>query len=217
MNPDITYMLAMSCVLPAIAGIFRYNKINSKYHPFIYMMILAVFIETTIYLSIKHPEYSAYVQLPVNIYMLLNFSLFLFFVQRNGYLGKRAMQWLLVTAGMVCIFNAVYEQTVFRTFFYLLCFVSAAMLIISIDILSRQTMVIKYRLANNFWFWLSSFSIIYNAFTLLIFGLYFFAIFDTPRAKAIGNIQHWANMICYIFFTVAILKIPDKKMTSPVK
>jgi hypothetical protein len=211
MNADITYMLAMSCVLPALIGIYRYNKIHSRYHPFIQMMILAVLIETIIYFSIKFPQYGGYWQLAVNVYTLLNFALFLYFTQINGYLSKRALQWLLVFACAVCVFNFMYEHTILKTFFYLLCFVSAVMLIISIDILSQQTMAIKYKLVNNCWFWISSFSIIYNAFTLLIFGLYFFAMFTTPKGKAIGDIQHYANLVCYVFFTVAILKIPEKK------
>ena len=85
------------------------------------------------------------------------------------------------------------------------------MLYVSINILSRQTIAIKYKLINNCWFWISSFSIIYNAFTLLIFGLYFFAMFNTPKGKAIGDIQHFANLVCYVFFAVAIIKIPEKK------
>jgi hypothetical protein len=210
MNADITYILAMSCVLPAGIGIYRYKKIHSKYHPFIYMMILAAIIETIIYISIKIPEYGKFWQLAVNIYTLLNFILFLYFVFVNNYLSKKTMQWLIFIACIVCLFNYLYEHTLLKTFFYLLCFVTAAMLILSIDMLSRQTTEIKLKLTNNFWFWFSSSSIIYNAFTLLIFALYFFALFSTPKGKAIGEIQHYANLICYVFFAIAMLKIPEK-------
>lgn len=211
MNTDIKYMLAMGCVLPALAGMYRYNKIDSKYYPFIYMMLLTAVIETIIYLSIKLSALGQFPSLAVNVYMLVNFFLFLYFVYSNGYVSQKAMQALLVVAGVVSIFNYIYLHTFLTAFYYLLCYVSAVMLIISIDILSRQTLVIKYRLVNNFWFWVSSFSIIYNAFTLLIFGLYFFAMSNTSKAKAIGDIQHVANLVCYVFFTVAMLKIPAKK------
>ncbi len=211
MNADITYILAMSCVLPALIGIYRYNKIDRKYHPFIYMMILTAIIETIFYLAEKIPASGRFTSLTVNIYMLINFVLFLYFVYINGYLGKKIFHWLIASAAAVFVINYIYEQSILKTFFYLLCFVSAIMLIISIDILSRQTMAIKYKLINNCWFWISSFSIIYNAFTLLIFGLYYFAMFNTPKGKAIGEIQHFANFICYLFFAVAIIKIPKKK------
>jgi hypothetical protein len=211
MNADITYMLAMSCVLPALVGIYRYNKIDRKYHPFIYMMILTALIETIFYLAEKFPAFGRFPRLAVNVYMLVNFLLFLYFVYINGYLGKKMFPWLIVAASAVFLANFIYEQSILKTFIYLLCFVSALMLIISIDILSRQTMAIKYKLVNNCWFWISSSSIVYNAFTLLIFGLYFFAMRDTPKGKAIGVIQHFANALCYIFFAVAMLKIPEKK------
>jgi hypothetical protein len=211
MNADITYMLAMSCVLPAAVGLYRYNKIDSKYHPFIYMMILTAVIETIFYLAEKFPALGRFPRLVVNLYMITNFVLFLYFVHINGYLSKKIFQWLIASAGTVFLANYIHERSILKTFIYLLCFVSALMLIIAIDILSRQTMAIKYKLVNNFWFWFSSFSIIYNAFTLLIFGLYFFAISDTPKGKAIGVIQHFANALCYISFAVAMLKIPEKK------
>jgi hypothetical protein len=211
MDGAVTYALAMSCLLPAVAGMVRYNKVPRTYHPFIYMMLLTVVVETMVYV-IRKTAYSHYWPLAVNLYTLFNFTLFLYFVSSNGYIRSKSRQRLYITALAVCLFNFIYEgYTVLHNFFYLLCYVSSVMLIISIDILSRQTMAIKYKLVNNFWFWFSSFSIIYNAFTLLIFGLYFFAMFQTPKGKTIGNIHHFANLVCYLFFTLAIFKIPEKR------
>lgn len=211
MTADVSYILAMSCLIPAALGIYRFGKTDSRYHPFFYMMILDVLIETFIYIAGKYPGSGGIIQLSVNKYTFINFILFLYFTNTNGYLKKRWMQVLIALALLVSIVNFLYEHSIFKTFYYLLCFVSASMLIISIDILSRQTMAITYKLVNNCWFWFSSSSIIYNAFTLLIFGLYFFAMSNSPKAKAIGTIQHFANLFCYLLFTVAIWKIPEKK------
>lgn len=202
--------MAMACLLPTVAGIYRYNKIDKKYHPFIFMMMLDVVIELIIFSAVKFPGLAKFSRVLVNLYMHLNFDLFLYFAYINKYLSKKTMQVLIVIALVIGIINYIYYGTLFKPFFYLLCFVSGVMLIISTDILSRQIMVIKYKLINNFWFWVSSFSIVYNAFTLLIFGLYVFAMFNTPNGKAIGSIQHFVNAACYIFFTVAIFRIPEK-------
>lgn len=210
MNTDIKYMLAMSCVLPALIGIFRYNKIHCKYHPFIYMMILTALIETIYYSAYKFPQLGMLPKLAVNTYMLVNFALFLYFVYLNNYISKRLLQWLLAVACLVCIFNYAYLGTFLQAFSYLLCYVSAVMLIISIDILSRQIMATKEKLVNNFWTWVSSFSIIYNAFTLLIYSQLFFAVTNKQYINPIANIHHFANLICYVFFAVAMLKIPKK-------
>ena len=211
MNADITYILAMRCVLPAIAGIYRLNKIDKKFHAFIYMMILVVLLETWIYMGIKYPALGVFSRLPINIYMLLNLALFLFFVYANGYLSKRKVQLLIAAAVAVAVFDYVVYNSVFKLFLYLLCFVSVVMLIISIDILSKQIMEIRYKLANNFWFWFSSASVLYNAFNFLIFGVLVFSLIQTKNGKSVADIQHFTNAFSYLLFTIAIFKIPTKE------
>lgn len=203
-------MLAMSCVLPAVVGIFRLKVIAKKYHAFIYMMILAALIETWIYIGIKFPALGSLSRLPINIYMLLNLGLFLYFVYNNGYLNKRRLQLLLFAAAAVAIFDCINYNSILKLFLYLLCFVSVVMLVICIDILSKQIMEIKYKLANNFWFWFSSASVLYNAFNFLIFGVIVFSLMATKNGQSIAGIQHFTNTFSYLLFTVAILKIPRK-------
>lgn len=153
----------------------------------------------------------------VNIYMLSHFFLFLFFVFRNGYIGSKTRYVFVVAALVVASINAFYSGTLFNPFYYLLCYVSLVMLIVSIDILSKQIFELKTRLVNNFWFWFGSASILYNAFTLMIFALYFFTMRDTPNGKAIGDIQHFANAVYYLLIAFALLKIPVKQLQYPGK
>ena len=211
MNADITYILAMSCVVPTLAGIYRFKKIDKKFHAFIYMMILVALLETWIYLGIKFPALSSLSRLPINVYMLLNLGLFLFFVYSNGWLSKIKMQLLLAAALAVAVFDCIYYNGIFKLFLYLLCFVSVVMLIISIDILTKQIMEIKSKLANNFWFWFSSASVLYNAFNFLIFGVLVFSLYETKNGKSIADIQHFTNALSYLLFTIAIFKIPTKE------
>jgi hypothetical protein len=211
MNADITYILSMSCVIPTIAGFYRFKKIDKKFHAFIYMMMLVVLLETWIYLGKQFPALGSLSRLPINIYMLLNLGLFLFFVYSNAWLSKKKMQLLLVVALAVAIFDCIYYNSVFKLFLYLLCFVSVVMLIISIDILSKQIMEIQYKLANNFWFWFSSASVLYNAFNFLIFGVLVFSLIETKNGKSIADIQHFTNAFSYLLFAIAILKIPAKE------
>jgi len=200
----------MSCVLPAVVGIFRLSAIDKKYHAFIYMMVLVALLETWIYVGFKYPALGKLSRLPINIYMLLNLGLFLFFVYTNGYLNKRKLQLLMLAAVAVAIFDCIYYNSIFNLFLYLLCFVSVVMLVICMDILSKQIMEIRYKLANNFWFWFSSASILYNAFNFLIFGVVVFSLMATKNGQSIADIQHFTNAFSYLVFTVAILKIPKK-------
>ena len=201
----------MSCTIPAAAGIYKSKRIDKKYYPFIFMMMLDMVIETIYYLAIKFPVMGNFPKLAVNIYILLNFALFLYLVHINGYLSKKIILTLMAAALLVAAINYFYFGTIFKSFSILFCFIWSVNLIISIDILSRQIMALKVKLLNNFWFWTSSAYILYNAFNLLVFGQYFFAVSDAGNEKAIGNIQHFANVACYIFFAIAIFRIPEKK------
>jgi hypothetical protein len=214
MNAGLTYILAMSCSIPAAAGIYKYKGIEKKYHPFIFMMMLDMVIETIYYLASRFPELGSFPQLAVNIYILLNFALFLYLVHINGYLSKRFMLLLLIAAFTMTAINYFYSGTVFKPFSILFCFIWSVNLIISIDILSRQIMALNEKLFNNFWFWVSSSYILYNAFNLLVFIPVFFTTIDGPNSKAIGGIQHFVNVACYIFYAIAIFRIPEKKAGS---
>lgn len=210
MNTDVSYLMSMSCVLPAMVGLYKYKRMEKKIHPFIFMMVSAIVVETIYYLAGKYGDLENASRIVVNIYMLLNFGLFLYLVYSNNYLSKKIMQLFFMLALLVALGNLVYNKTINTAFFYLLCFVSAAMLFISIEILSRQVFETKTSLINNFWFWFSSISILYNAFNLLVFGSYIFVMFGTAAGKAIGTIQHFGNTTCYLLFTVAMIKIPRK-------
>ncbi|HMC98828.1 MAG TPA: hypothetical protein VKH37_01700, partial [Ferruginibacter sp.] len=199
MNDNIKFILSLGCTVPALVGIVCYNKIDKKIHPFIWMMLLDVTIETIMFLSGKYTVIANVAGLCLNLYMLIDLWLFLYFIHINNYLSRNIKIIFLSGALIVAGFNYCNEQSFFRTFYYLLCYVSAVMLMNSVNILSRQVLVIKESLLNNFWFWFSSFSILYNAFTLLIFAVYIFAMRDTPEGRAIGDIQHVVNFTCYIF------------------
>ncbi len=213
MNKVIENILSLMCFLPACLGIFKYKRIEKKLHPFIFMMILDFLIEFTFNSVLKFSVTRYFNQLIVNLYMLLNFSIFLYLVFINGFISKKLMLIFISISVPIAVFNAIYNGTILTTFFYLLSFVSTVMLFISIDILSKQILVINKRMTDNCWFWISSFSILYNGFTLLIFGLYFFSLFNTPDGRTTFIIHHFVNATCYVFFAIGIFKIPEKIST----
>jgi hypothetical protein len=210
MNAELTYLMAMSCSLPAGTGIARIKKIEKKYHPFIYMMVLDTILETFYYLAFKFPSMGSFPKLAVNLYLLLNLVLFLYFIYLNNYLPKKWALWLFTSAMLVGMANYFYTGTLFQTLTFLFIHACLINLFVSIDILCRQIMALNEKLFNNFWFWFSSVYILYNALNLIVFGPLFFAPTNTGNGKAIGDIQHFVNVACYLFFAVMIMRIPAK-------
>lgn len=210
MNKIIENILSLMCFVPACLGIIIYKRVDKKFHPFIFMMILDFLIEFIFNTILQFSATRYFNQLIINFYMVLNFFLYLYFVCINDFISKKIMIIFISMCIPIAVFNGIYNRTILTTFFYLLSFVSTVMLFISIDILSKQILVINKRMKNNCWFWISSFSILYNAFTLLIFGLYFFSLFNTPNGKTTFIIHHFVNAFCYLFFAFGIYKIPRK-------
>jgi hypothetical protein len=223
MTPDIkNYLLAMISILPAALGIYKYKRTDIKFHPFIYMILLIVIIENiTYWLPKKFPGMIPYVHLSVNIYAIVNFGLFLYFVSSNNYLSKKLMAWFFAAASLVWFVCYFLFGTAFVPFFYFLCFVSAVMLFTSINILSRQILEIKTSLFNNSWFWVSGAFIFYNAFILLIFSLFVFSPGKSAKSEALSSIHPVVNAVCYIFYTIALYKLvknpKDNPLTKPGK
>ena len=77
---QVKYVLALSCIIPAAIGLFNLKKVEDKYLPFIFMMVLDVIIELISNFTRDHKL--------VNVYMLVDFSLFLYFVYNNKFLNK---------------------------------------------------------------------------------------------------------------------------------
>jgi hypothetical protein len=212
MNDEMKYIMGMTCALPALICLWRHKKTDSRYRAFMYMMLLVIPVETIRFMAIKNFLSFDTDTLCSNLYILINFGLFLYFTYINDYISKRLLQYFIAAALLLGIANCLKEGSVFAFFYYLLCFVSIIMLFISIDILSRQIMETGTKLLQRFWFWFAGISVLYNAYTLLIFGLYAFSLFDTPNGKTIGTIQTYIVAACYILYIFAALKIPAKKI-----
>ena len=206
MSEELSIIMGMSCFVPAAIGLFYYKRMDKIFHPFVWMTVLTVISEMINYLSLVSKQVGKVQPIAINLYMLINFAVFLFLVFKSRNIKKQQGIFFLALAVLVAAINLGYNKTVFLPFFYLLCFVSGIMLFSSIDILSRQIFAIKGKVSDNFWFWFSGTSIIYNALNLLIFGAYVFTMFNTPAGKAIGSIQHFGNTACQLLFAVAMLK-----------
>jgi hypothetical protein len=211
MNTDIQFLMGMTCALPAIIGLYRYKRMDEKFHPFVMMMILTVMVELISYLRYKVSLFQKIAPIAVNLYMLVNFGLFIYFIWKNKYLKKIPAQLFMLLSIFIAVYNQNYNNSLFRLWYYVIFFVSTVMLFVSVDILSRQMLAVKVKPAKNFWFWFSSISVLYNAYNMLIFGDLCFALFSAQVGEASAMIQHYVNMVCQILFAVAMIKAPALK------
>jgi hypothetical protein len=208
MSLDLRFFITLIIAFPALVGLCKFKRVDKSFHPFIFMIWLQVFTEIINYCCKKNLLQPFVHTININFYILFNFCLYLLFIYEHKYIKKSTALYTILAALIVAILNLVFVKPI-SILFYLLSFVSVVMLLTAIDILSKQIMSTINKTKNSFWFWFSSTTIVYNAQTLLIFSIYFFALFNTAGGKAVGNIQTFINAACHIFFGIAMLNIPN--------
>jgi hypothetical protein len=212
MSPETRYLLAMTCVLPALVGFYQYRKMQPQYHLIIYMLLMDAATETIDFIGKKNDSFKPISDCWANVYMLLSLGLFLSFVKNNGYIKKRLLQVLIAVAVMVAAFTFYKMGSPLKNFYFpLLCFVYAVQLFVATDILSKQVTVVNMKLTRNFWFWASCLFILQNAYGLLVFSIYYFNLAETPSGKIIGMLTLYVNIFYYCAMALVLLLVPQKK------
>lgn len=210
MTKLLQQILGFTCLIPSIVGLYKHKKIERKYHLFIYMVMLDFFIEVINFL-IKYTFKSTFLSdVHLNIYLLIYFYLFMKLAYINNFISKKTRSTLLVFLLLVTIFNILINGNFID--FYRFAFGVSATIVLCIytHILSVQVLEVNTKITKSFWFWVSSFSILYNAFLILLFSIVFFSFANTPSGRTILKIHYFVNAITYLFFAYAIYIIPEK-------
>jgi hypothetical protein len=211
MDKNTEMILGLSCIVPGIIGIVKYKQLEKKYHYFIYIIWID-FLTEFCNIVLKKVFLIPRTNFVVNYYLVINFIFFLVFIWQNKFIQKKLAIVLIGLSIVITVVNHFYNTSFTDFNFFTLCFVSTCKLFISIHVLSNQVFETNIKPLKNFWFLFSCCAIIYDAFTLLIFGLYFFSLFSTSGGRTVVYIHHFINVFCYLFFAFVILKIPKKRI-----
>jgi hypothetical protein len=211
MTAETRYILAMSCVLPALVGGCLYRKMQPQYHLLIYMMLMDAVTETIDFIGIKIPLFAQAANLWINAYMMISLALFLRFTQRNEYITKKLSGILLMVAVALFIYNFYKEGSPLQHFYSLsLFYMFGVKLFIATNILSKQATVVNIKLTRNFWFWAGCLFIVQNAYGFFVFGIYYFGLSKMPGNEMIGLLTTAVNVFYYCLFAIVLLLVPKK-------
>lgn len=219
MNQKTEFLLGLSCLLPMLYYLFYFNRIDKRYQFLFYLLLTDVAIEILNNTNTQQFLWiDTFKKCYFNIYLFINFLVFLWLVYKNKYTGKTLIALTVSIALAVFIANGLLEKSFNAYFFFFLCYVSSIMLFISIKILSAQIFETSKSWYKNFWFLFSSACILYHSFTVLIFGLFYFSLFDTPNGRSVVYIHHFINVFYYLLMLWAIYLLPKKPiLTLPIK
>ena len=215
MNETVSFILAISCIIPAITGLIKWKKVHRMYHTFFVLMVVSVLSEMIVgiaklrfnYLQITPPVY--------NLYFAAEYFLYLVLYKDYKLFNYKTFVILAITGMLLIAFDFIFLEpgktiSVLWKFlaFYAEVVLSAIILFPAIKLLSMQVFK-KVPFITNAENFIAIGTIILKSFSILIFSI---MLTRVPFLLEIlsFNIFQFINPFCYLIFTWAIICIPHK-------
>lgn len=213
MSLTLQFILAMSCLIPAIPAAIKFRKTDRSYHPFFLLIIAAV--ATELIADIPFMLYNNYDFMDIvhPVYSVLDIYLMLLFYRRIKIIETDTLIWVMPLTGII-IFSAHYyfnndTSKIFEKYCKIIFTglnIALAIKLLSNEIFETKTkafknpkMIIAFGCTLSYSFYLL---------TTIFLGL-------GPQIDSlIGNIfsiHQIINVLTYLIFTWAIIWIPTKE------
>ena len=214
MNNLVNQLSAFSILLPFLAGLIRFNKINRSYYPFLLLIFLGVVNEVVSIISISYVGNSV---IPINIYCLFAALLIVWQFEKwqlfNSKLSRRIMLVFLAVWLIEVIFIAGTDR--FCSYFIILT--SFIITLLSIFMINRLIISERRNLVKNSMFIISVGFVIFFAYSLLVECLIMnsSATYFLFRVR-IFQIFDITNLFTNLLYTLAIIWMPTRlRFTLP--
>lgn len=212
---DISFIMAMSCAPPALIGLYKYKRVDKKFHPFLLAMVLSLMTELIIKVIIKSEAWTWY-YIAGDIYYLVNVLLYQAFFIRVLELKNRKTNLFFTTGFLVCVVaNLLIKNPLSSLILYAAFLFSVFIFVQATRLLRNQVFQTGITLLRNPLFYIAAGCIIYNIFFMFIQGVFF--VFGTDLEWLTNNsfyIEKGFNVFTYLLFTIGILWMPKTRFYS---
>jgi hypothetical protein len=211
MNDKTSFILAMSCALPALLGLTKYRNSAYNYRPFLLLMIIAMITELIAGIPVLVSKNYVPLRLVYAFYPTIEIFLILLFFKRNKIVAYKNFAWFVtLTVALIYIISFLYTHTTNNTATnYCDISTTVIILILSVKMLSNEIFETKIMAFKNPKMIISFGYIFFNSFELL--GQVFLH-FNSQRNIYLNifMVYQIPNMLSYLIFTWAIIWIPTK-------
>lgn len=207
------FILGMSCIVPSIAAVIKFNKAQKNYHPFFLLIWIAVITELVADIPLLLFNNYQFLAVAYPLYNIIEVVLMLSFIKRNNI---QIPSWFIILAGIagvVCFavnycWYLFYHQRILLWHYTAIVFL-AIILVQSIRLLSGQLFTTNVSAFKNPLMIIAFGCILYYAFFLLV------SIFTGLNTSftlygTIFSVHQIINPLTYVIFTWAIIWIPRK-------
>lgn len=212
MNENLRFLLAITCGIPAVAGVIMFKKIDRRFHALVYLLVLALATELIQEWCVVSKEPQGINNVITNIYTLINPPVTIWFFYRVGVIKTKQGAFIY---GLIFLFiyvaNAFYVRSIFIV--YLVAIMASFIIIVKlcIDGIGMQTFNSDFPWFADGLFLYCAINVLYSAYLIFLFSLRFFGVpADNEINVAIASMYYYINAGCNLLTLWAILCIPKK-------
>lgn len=204
------FLLSMSILLPIFAGIIRFRKISSIYHPFIYLLFIGILNEFASHWLNSKNQTTAF---PTNIYFLIEGLILLwqFRIWKN-ILRNTTFFWLLFASFIaVWVYDYILLGNIVRFSLIYQLYYSLVIILLCITEINRIIINERNSIIRNPIFIICIGIILFFSYKIMAEVFYCYAPKITMK-KNIFVYEAYMNVVYNILLFIAILCIPPKKI-----
>jgi hypothetical protein len=211
MNKDFQFILAMTCIIPAAVGIIRFKKMDTRFQPLVYILILVVCTEICERIAGSYFNTLAFPNLIANVFIVINVILHVWFFYSVRVIQKRQAIFYILVFILAFIGEGIYLGSFFSLYEIALILSYIIILLLCINGTVMQIYKQQYKWWEDGLFIFCAINIMFSAYVIFSFSLRFFGVpTNAPINKSIASMYHYINAGCYLLTLWALLCIPRK-------
>ena len=208
-SSTLALLLAMTCILPALAAAVQWKKADTRFQAFLILMITGFVVEAIAFTGSTHGQ-RWILKLIYNCMLLVELVLFMQFFYRIKTIGLTEKYVLLAVAAMVWVPGMLLTDPLKKVNYYTAVIYAVLLLFYGVRLLSRQVLEINVPLIKNPLFLLAVPIIIYYSFFILSTGLMLLGLGNNTYATTVASLQKIFNAVCNLMYATAILCLPKR-------
>jgi hypothetical protein len=210
MGSTFYMILAFSPVLPAVAGLILYQRVNPKVYFFIYAMWLSLITELLAAIALRRYDNMNASFFIYYSYICINIILYILFFYQMGVIKSKKLFYFLLAISLCACIKALFFPLRIYTLFGANLFCAAIILGLSTELLTKQILDVKNNGYKNFSFLMSTGAILFNSFFIFFVAIWFLGKDDVFKTN-VYSVQKFVNVACYIIFGISLLCLPRTK------
>lgn len=208
MSPELQSILALTCAVPAIAGLRILGKIQKEYKALVFIFVLAFVVELIGVLEDKNLFPDSVIQ--VNLFIVINTLLHIYFFKKIKVLTNKKIEYLITGSFLFLIFILCFLKNIMHQFWALGAIVSNIIILgLSMEGIIQYTIINKTKWLKETISVFCLINILYTANFIFIFSFRLTSLQqDHELVNSVEDIHKYLNAACNILFSWPIICIP---------